>query len=160
MSISLIVLGNSDDGTQGAGNSAGLRGPGGLPLVTPLDPDKPSGFYGRATPNEAATSALPYLRFMSDLMNPSATASELFNKGDEATGGKKSADNGKNEQHGDGGRRIQKSDTQVRELRKRLIEVKTRREKKQLKKKIERVEQAAQRAKSGEAHSQRGKGAK
>ncbi|MES0811294.1 hypothetical protein ABLO27_17545 [Roseibium sp. SCPC15] len=100
--------GNSAGEIQVAGNSAGLAIPGGLPLVTPLDPDKPSGFYGGATPNEAATSALPYLRFMSDLMNPSATASELFNKGNETTGGKKSADNGKNEQHGDGGRRIQK----------------------------------------------------
>ncbi|MEM9635871.1 MAG: hypothetical protein AAGA50_31425 [Pseudomonadota bacterium] len=66
--------GNSAGEIQFAGSSASLRMPGGPPLFAPLDPDKPSGFYGGATPNEAATSALPYLRFMSDLMNPSATA--------------------------------------------------------------------------------------
>ncbi|WP_299817499.1 hypothetical protein [uncultured Roseibium sp.] len=132
----------------------------GAPVIGRLNPDEPSGFYGGLSPDQMGLATYPYVRLMSDLMNPVSTASVLLSKKDGTGGGKKASNSGKNDNHGDGGRRIQKSTPQIEELGARLSDAKTRREKKKLKEKIKRISQAGHRAKAGEAHSQRGKGRK
>jgi|GEM_PF-3559157 len=140
-----------------AGGAEGLRGPAGVIAPGQLDPDAPSGFYGGLTPNQAGHAALPYIRMMSDLMNPASTASVLFNRKGGSPGGRKAADSGKNEQHGDGGRANEKTQKQIQDLNARLAEAKTRREKEKLKGKIQKIIAAGHRAKKGENHSKRGK---
>ncbi|POF29594.1 hypothetical protein [Roseibium marinum] len=130
----------------------------GVPVIGRLNPDEPSEFYGGLSPTQMGADAYPYVRLMSDLMNPASTASVLLNKRGRTGGGKKASDSGKNDNHGDGGRATEKAQKQVENLNAKLADAKTRREKKLLDRKIRNVKKAAQRAAKGEIHSTRGKG--
>ena len=61
-------------------------------------------------------------------------------------------DNSKNEKHGDGGRKMSKSEKQIRELEKQLEEA-TGNSAKQIRKTIQNIREAAKKAAKGEEHS-------
>ena len=61
--------------------------------------------------------------------------------------------NGKNEQHGDGGRAVEKADKQIKDLERQMKEAKNNRERKKIKRKIENIRKSAQKKQSGENHS-------
>ena len=68
--------------------------------------------------------------------------------------GKKARDAGKNGQHGDNGRAETKAKKQVDKLAEKLKNTKGKTEKGKIKKKIQRINEAAKRARRGENHSQ------
>ena len=61
--------------------------------------------------------------------------------------------NGKNEQHGDGGRALEKADKQIKDLEKQMKNAKSGVEKRRIKKKIERIKKDAQQKQKGVNHS-------
>ena len=61
--------------------------------------------------------------------------------------------NGKNEQHGDGGRALEKADKQIKDLEKQYENSKSRVERQRIRKKIDRIRKDAQRKRKGENHS-------
>ena len=71
--------------------------------------------------------------------------------------GKKATDHGKNEPHGDAGRALMKAEKQVEALKSRLNQATSRREKKELLKKIQRVWKDALAKSKGESHGGRSK---
>ncbi len=66
-------------------------------------------------------------------------------------------EHGKNERHGDGGRKLKKSEQQLRELEGQLKNAKSRREKRQIETKINNIRKTAEKAKKGEEHSTKNK---
>ena len=61
--------------------------------------------------------------------------------------------NGKNEQHGDNGRAIGKAESQIGELENQLKNAKNKKEQNEIKWKMKRIRENAQRKKKGENHS-------
>ncbi len=76
--------------------------------------------------------------------------------GDPGGGGKKAADSGKNERHGDRGRALDKAQKQIKDLKERAAKAKGT-EKKRIEKKIQRIRETAQKKKRGEEHSRQPK---
>jgi hypothetical protein len=72
-------------------------------------------------------------------------------------GGRKAADHGKNERHGDGGKRLEAFEKKLEELQERLANATTRRQKVKIRNQIKRERRDAERARVGEEHSRGGK---
>ncbi|NMM45913.1 hypothetical protein HH303_15555 [Rhodospirillaceae bacterium KN72] len=66
---------------------------------------------------------------------------------------KKATDHGKNEAHGDGGRTAQKTQKQIEALQQKQSSAKTRREKRELRNRIQKINKNSNRRKKGENHS-------
>ncbi|QFT30984.1 hypothetical protein FIV00_10890 [Labrenzia sp. THAF82] len=153
-----------------------------LPRLGPLERDEPTGFYFGATPDEAASGfegvikrlMFPGLRqgrspgtethedpsLLENRRPDEGNGAETKRRRKNGNGGKKATDSSKNGPHGDRGRAINKAEKQTKDLEAALKQSTSRREKKKLYNKIDRIRDAARRAKSGETHSRRGKGSR